>query len=80
MRPFVSMIECKNTEMDMLIIELKEFQRREITLSINGSKSSPEDIVRAYAVAEKGTYMRDYIDNDGVIRQIDFIYVRTDTK
>ena len=80
MRPFVSMADSKNTDIDLLKIELKDFQRKEITLSINGSKSTPEDIVRAYVIAEKGTYMRDYIENDGVIRQIDFIYVRTDTE
>lgn len=62
--------------MKALLFELAELQSRKISLSINGSKSCPEEIVCAYAIAERGTYMRDYIEDEGVIRQIDFIYVK----
>lgn len=62
--------------MKALLFELVELQNRKIALSINGSKSFPEEIVCAYVVAERGTYMRDYIEDEGVIRQIDFIYVK----
>lgn len=55
--------------------ELTEFQNRNVVLSLNGSESSPQDIAKACAVAENGTYMRDYIEDDGEIRQVDFIYV-----
>lgn len=65
-----------NERIKTLRSELIELQKRKITLSIDGSKSNPDEIVRAYAVAEEGTYMRDYIDDGGVIRQIDFIYVK----
>ncbi|HIU75664.1 MAG TPA: hypothetical protein IAC62_07270 [Candidatus Pelethocola excrementipullorum] len=62
--------------MKALLIELAELQNRKISLSINGNKSCPEEIVCAYVIAETGTYMRDYIEDEGVIRQIDFIYVK----
>lgn len=62
--------------MNTLQSELIELQRGQISLSLNGSESSPEEIVCACAVAEQGTYMRDYIGSEGIIRQIDFTYVK----
>ncbi|MDD3279216.1 MAG: hypothetical protein PHG16_10120 [Lachnospiraceae bacterium] len=68
---------CKDKKEQMLLrSELKDWEEEHIMLTINGARSSTEDIVHAYAVAEQGTYMRDYIENDGVIHQVDFIYVK----
>lgn len=57
-------------------LELSELQNSKIALSLNGETSSPADILHAYEIAETGSYMRDYIDLDGIIRQVDFIYVK----
>lgn len=65
----------KRETVEILQSELIEFQKRNVVLSLNGFKSSPQDIAKACAVAENGTYMRDYIEDDGEIRQVDFIYV-----
>ncbi|WP_230397816.1 hypothetical protein [Novisyntrophococcus fermenticellae] len=62
--------------MSALQSELIELQRDKISLRLNGSESSPEEIVCACAIAEQGTYMRDYIGAKGIIRQIDFTYVK----
>lgn len=78
MRLRKSMKKLDYTRMEALQSELMEFQNRMITLTLEGRKSSPEDIIHAYEIAEKGTYMRDYIDNDGIIEQVDFIYVKED--
>ena len=56
--------------------ELKKLQHNDISLYLMGDESSPEEIAYACAVEEHGTYMRDYIEEKGEIRQIDFIYVK----
>lgn len=76
MRRTDSMSQKKDDSQNILRSELKNWEDEHIMLTINGSRSSTDDIVHAYAVAEHGCYMRDYIENDGVIRQVDFIYVK----
>ncbi len=66
----------RTLRMNALQSELIELQRGQVSLSLNGSESSPEEIVCAYTVAEQGTYMRDYIGTEGILRQIDFTYVK----
>ncbi len=57
--------------------ELRKLQHDEISLRLMGSESSPEEIACACVAEEKGTYMRDYIiEEGGQIRQIDFIFVK----
>lgn len=71
-----SMSHNKDDDQKLLRRELKNWEDEHIMLTINGSRSSTDDIVQAYTVAEHGCYMRDYIEQDGVIRQVDFIYVK----
>ena len=53
--------------------ELDFYQKRGVNLYLEGRASSPARIVRACAVAENGTYMRDYgQDERGRLRRIDF--------
>ena len=56
--------------------ELQEYQNYGIRLLLEGRESSPESIADACAVAEHGTYMRDYIqDETGKVNKIDFNFV-----
>ena len=69
------MKKMRNTIND-LEAELQEYQSCGIRLLLEGRESSPESIADACAVAEHGTYMRDYIqDETGKVNKIDFNFV-----
>ena len=56
--------------------ELQTYQSCGISLLLEGRESSPESIAAACMVAERGTYMRDYIqDQNGKIERIYFNFV-----
>ncbi len=62
---------------DALKRELKAYHRQGIDLWLEGSPSTPGTITKACRLAEKGTYMRDYVeDEDGDIYQIHFDLIR----
>ena len=68
----------RNTERN-LETELQSYQDGGIRLLLEGRESSPESIADACAVAEHGTYMRDYIqDETGKLNIIDFNFVSED--
>ena len=68
----------RNTERN-LETELQSYQDSGIRLLLEGRESSPESIAYACAVAEHGTYMRDYIqDETGKLNIIDFNFVSED--
>ena len=68
----------RNTERN-LETELQSYQDSGIRLLLEGRESSPEPIADACAVAEHGTYMRDYIqDETGKLNIIDFNFVSED--
>ena len=52
------------------------YRKRGVNLYLEGRASSPGHIARACAVAENGTYMRDYSqDEKGRLKRIDFNFV-----
>lgn len=56
--------------------ELDFYRKRGVNLYLEGRASSPGHIARACAVAENGTYMRDYSqDEKGRLKRIDFDFV-----
>ena len=68
----------RNTERN-LETELQSYQDSGIRLLLEGRESSPESSAEACAVAEHGTYMRDYIqDETGKLNIIDFNFVSED--
>ena len=68
----------RNTERN-LETELQSYQDSGIRLLLEGRESSPESIADACAVAEHGTYMRDYIQGEtGKLNIIDFNFVSED--
>ena len=69
------MKKMRNTTHE-LEAELQEYQNCGIRLLLEGRESSPESIADACSVAEHGTYMRDYIqDETGKVNKIDFNFV-----
>ena len=66
----------KKEEIQNLEAELREYQDSGIRLLLEGRESSPASIADACAVAEHGTYMRDYIqDKSGKLNEIDFNFI-----
>lgn len=66
-------------EMEDLRRELREYRRQGIGLYLDGKSSTPKEIARACVIAENGTYMRDYGDNEGgEIRSINFEFVENE--
>ncbi len=53
------------TEWIELIMELAGYRKDGIRLTLSGEESSPEEIADASMCCEKGSYMRDYIKNEG---------------
>ncbi len=64
-----------------LILELEQYRRQGVSLSLNGIPSSPQYIANACLLADGGGYMRDYkTDVDGKILKLDFNYVPAASK
>ena len=59
-----------------LFAELSEFERYGIHMRIDGKYASPLQIATAHMVKEKTTYMRDYIFDEGVLKEIHFDKVK----
>ena len=63
-----------------LFTELTNYERSGVKMQMNGFPASPLQIVSAHMVREKSNYMRDYIlDEKGMIRELDFNSVGTDS-
>ena len=66
----------KKEEIQNLEAELQGYQDSGVRLLLEGRDSSPASIADACAVAEHGTYMRDYIqDETGKLNKIDFNFI-----
>lgn len=61
--------------------ELEEYEKKGISLYLEGRRSSPDRIARACQLAEDGAYMRDYtVDADGNVARVDFDYILEDPR
>lgn len=57
-----------------LYSELEDYEKRGISMSVDGSPASPLQIVQAHMIHEQGSYMRDYIlDPQGYIESLAFV-------
>lgn len=64
-------------EKEQLRYELEAYSSQGIQLLLNGRKSTPKRIEKAYRIAEEGEYMRDYIqDEKGKIKGLSFDFVK----
>lgn len=64
--------------MKPLKAELKTYRKQGIELYLDGRPSSPKAIARACLIADGGSYMRDYTEDEkGRIAKVDFNFVST---
>lgn len=58
--------------------ELQTYEKKGISLWLNGNVSNPKEIVKAHMVTENGVYMRDYVQNEkGEIEKLKFDLIKT---
>lgn len=62
----------KHTNCRGLYIELQSIESRGIMLFLEGEKSSSQEVAEALKVNEDGAYMRDYIFDEGVLKELHF--------
>ena len=56
--------------------ELNLYRSQGISLYLDGEPSSPRTIAKACQIAEGGSYMRDYVEDEkGRIARVDFDYI-----
>ncbi len=58
--------------MQMLYLELTSYENQGVTLWLEGYPSNPENVTGKLAVGEDGAYMRDYIFDEGVLKEVHF--------
>ena len=59
-----------------LFIELTGIQGQGITIFLEGEKSTPERVVNLLCIQEDNSYMRDYVYDQGVLKELHFDKVR----
>lgn len=67
---FVNWVERMNKK--ELFIELKGIQGRGITIFLEGEKSTPETVTELLCIQEDSSYMRDYVYDKGVLKELRF--------
>lgn len=58
--------------MQNLYLELTSLEDRGITIWLDGSLSDPENVASRLCVNEENCYMRDYIFDEGVLKEVHF--------
>ncbi len=62
-----------------LYSELEDYEKRGISMSVDGYPASPLQIVQAHMIHEQGNYMRDYVlDPQGYIESLAFVGLHED--
>ena len=65
-------------EMKEMFQELTGFEKKNISLRINGVPASPMQIVQAHIMREDVDYMREYVlDDEGDIKELCFNSIKT---
>lgn len=55
-----------------LFLELEEYERKGVIIRMNRVPASPCQVADAHVVRERGSYMRDYIMEGGMIKELHF--------
>lgn len=63
-----------------LYLELASLEDRGITIWIEGVVSNSEDVTSQLCVQEESTYMRDYIFDEGVLKEVHFDRIKKDSE
>ncbi|HCT89825.1 MAG TPA: hypothetical protein DF613_00355 [Lachnospiraceae bacterium] len=67
----------ENVNKKQLKSELKLYEKQGVILKLEDQKMSPKEIARACYVAEEGSYMRDYVcDEGGELKMLCFNLIR----
>lgn len=75
---FLPMKKKIKKETNTLRCELQDYQQQGVSLWLDGQPSTPKTIAKACKIAEEGTYMRDYIQNEeGEVEHIQFNLIKT---
>ena len=64
--------------MQRLYLELVSLEDRGITIWLEGSPSDSQNETSQLCVQEENTYMRDYIFDEGVLKEVHFDKVKGD--
>ncbi|MBU5479617.1 hypothetical protein [Blautia sp. MSJ-19] len=60
--------------------ELENYRKNGVSLYLDGKPSTPKSIAKACMIAEEGSYMRDYTEDEkGHIARVDFDHIRITT-
>lgn len=63
----------EKTEAQNLFAELTDYEKKGVSITINGLMASPLQVVQACVMRENVTYMRDYVlDDKGDLRELCF--------
>ncbi|MCI8293595.1 MAG: hypothetical protein HFH53_08725 [Hespellia sp.] len=66
-------MKSENPEMQDLYRELENYEKKGVRIKLDGSQVSPLQVIAAYEVKERGSYMRDYVLNpSGYIEELSF--------
>ncbi len=68
----------ENERKMQLLVELQEIEKRGITLWMEGIRSNSHRITDTIFVNEEEAYMRDYIYEEGVLKELRFDKVKND--
>lgn len=66
------MMKVNHEHMKRLYLELASLEDRGITIWLEGTQSNPENVANQLCVHEESTYMRDYIFDEGVLKEVHF--------
>lgn len=55
-----------------LFLELQSIEGRGISIYLEGTVSTPETVTDTLCVQEESTYMRDYVYDKGVLKELHF--------
>lgn len=61
---------------DQLFLELENIQEQGIAIYLGGEKSTPENVTDILCVQEETSYMRDYVYDKGVLKELHFDKVK----
>lgn len=66
--------------LEKLYLELSSLENRGITIWLEGSKSDSEHVTKELCVNEENFYMRDYVFDEGVLKEVHFDKIRKSNK
>lgn len=69
-------ITLNHEHMRKLYLELASFENRGVTIWLEGYPSDPESVAGELSLNEDGPYMRDYIFDEGVLKEVHFDKVK----